>query len=85
MISSGTEAIGHGGVGERSVGAGSPRMESVVKALIRDWRDGDRPCREWWAVMGTVFKALEELGSWGLGIVGAGAGVVGDFFARALK
>jgi hypothetical protein len=38
-------------------------MVRVVKALIRVWREGERPWREWWVGLGTVDEALEELES----------------------
>lgn len=64
-ISSGVVAIGHGGGGERSVGGSSPKIERLEKSSSIDWRVGGRPCREWWAVLGTVADAdaLEGLGS----------------------
>jgi hypothetical protein len=89
MISSGTLAIGHGGAGDRSVGGGSPWMERLVNSLMRDCKGAERPCREWWAVLGTVAEALEGLGSCGFGIdacaVDAGAGAVECFLPWALK
>jgi hypothetical protein len=39
-------------------------------------REGERPCREWWAVLGTVTDALEGFGSCCLGIEGAGGAIV---------
>ena len=39
---------------------------------------GERPCREWWAVLGTVTEALDGLGSCGLETAGAGAGAEAD-------
>ena len=69
--SSGIVAMGHGGAGERSVGGGSPWIERVEKSSIRDCRVGGRPCREWWAVLGTVTEALDGFGSEGFGL-GAG-------------
>jgi hypothetical protein len=41
---------------------------------MRACKDGERPCRECWAVLGTVTEALEGLGSRGFGIEGAGPG-----------
>ena len=64
MISSGMLAMGQGGAGLRSVGGGSPRIEVVEYSLMRVCKEVDRPCREWWAVLGTVAEALEGLGSW---------------------
>jgi hypothetical protein len=63
MISSGTVAMGHGGAGERSIGGASPRMVRLVNSLRRDCRGAERPCREWWAGLGTVTGALDGLGS----------------------
>lgn len=74
-ISSGILDIGHGGAGLRSVGASSPRIEVLAYSLIRLWYVGERPCREWWAVLGTVAEALDGLGSWGLGTGWDDAGV----------
>ena len=68
MISSGTLAMGHGGAGLRSVGGGSPWMERLEKSLMRSCKGAERPCREWWAVLGTVSEAFEGLGSSGFGI-----------------
>lgn len=53
-------------------------MERVVKELIRLARLVDKPCREWWAVLGTVAVAFEGLGSWGLGIGGGAVGIDTD-------
>jgi hypothetical protein len=39
---------------------------------MRICKGAERPCREWWAVLGTVTEASDGLGSWTLG-VGAGA------------
>ena len=72
MISSGTVAIGHGGAGERSVGGGSPEIDKVENSASRFWSEVERPCREWWAVLGTVADALEGLGSCGFEFVDAG-------------
>jgi hypothetical protein len=47
-------------------------MERLVNPLIRSCKGAERPCREWWAVLGTVAEALEGLGSWSLGIESAG-------------
>lgn len=58
--------MGHGGGGENSVGGGAPTMERPEKSLMRLCRDLERPCREWWAVLGTVGEALEGFGSSGL-------------------
>ena len=44
-----------------------------MKALMRVCKDGERPCREWWAVLGTVTEAFEGLGFCGFSIIG-GAG-----------
>ena len=77
-ISSGILDIGHGGAGLRSVGASSPRIEVLAYSLIRLWYVGERPCREWWAVLGTVAEALDGLRSWGLGMGWDDAGVVDD-------
>jgi hypothetical protein len=63
MISSGMREIGLGGAGLRSVGAGSPRIDVLAYSLIRFWYLGERLCREWWAVLGTVAEALDGLGS----------------------
>lgn len=63
--------MGHGGAGDRSVGGGSPWIERVANSLMRFCREGERPCREWWAVLGTVTEALEGLGSCGFGNDGA--------------
>jgi hypothetical protein len=41
-------------------------MEVVEYEPIIDWRVGDRPCREWWAVLGTVTEALDGLTSCGV-------------------
>ena len=81
MISSGMLEIGLGGAGLRSVGGGSPRMEVLEYSLIRFWYVGERPCREWWAVLGTVAEALDGLGSWSLGTADDGAADGADAFA----
>jgi hypothetical protein len=52
-------------------------MEVLEYSLIRFWYVGERPCREWWAVLGTVAEALDGLGSWGLG-AGADAAAAVD-------
>lgn len=86
MISSGTEAMGQGGAGERSVGGDSPVMESVVNELRRDWRGADSPWREWWAGLGTVTGALEGFGSWGFRTGGGDvAGVFEEGFGWEVK
>lgn len=72
--------IGHGGAGERSVGGASPWMERPENSLTRLASELDRPCREWWAVLGTVTAALDGLTFCGLGIDaddGAGLDVEG--------
>jgi hypothetical protein len=56
---------------------------------MRDCKGAERPCSEWWAVLGTVAEALEGLVSCGFGI-GAGAvdadsGAVECFLGWALK
>jgi hypothetical protein len=63
MISSGTLAIGHGGVGDRSVGGASPVMDRLENSASSVCNEGERPCREWWAVLGTVADAFEGFGS----------------------
>jgi hypothetical protein len=64
------EAIGQGGAGERSVGGGSPWMEREENSSTMACRDAGRPCREWWAVFGTVAEVFEGLTSWVLGALG---------------
>lgn len=66
-ISSGISAIGHGGAGERSVGAGALAMERPVNSVISSEIVGGRAVSEWWAVFGTVTDALEGFGSMGFG------------------
>ena len=60
--------MGHGGAGDRSVGGGSPEMDKVEKSVSSVCSEGERPCREWWTVLGTVAGALEALGSCGLDV-----------------
>jgi hypothetical protein len=49
-------------------------MEVVEYELIRDWSVGDRPCREWWAVLGTVAEALDGLTSCDVEVAAGAAG-----------
>ena len=65
MISSGTLAIGHGGQGDRSVGGASPVMDRLEKSASSACSEGERSCREWWAVFGTVADAFEGFGPCG--------------------
>jgi hypothetical protein len=76
--------MGHGGAGERSVGAGWPSIERVAKSASKVWYEEERPCREWWEGLGTVTEALEGLASCGLALCGlegsgSGAAVVAGF------
>ena len=71
-ISSGTEEMGQGGGGENSVGGSCPWMDRAEKSLMRDCRLRGRPCREWWAGLGTVGEASEGFGSVGLEVAGWG-------------
>jgi hypothetical protein len=53
-------------------------MDVLEYSLIKFWYVGERPCREWWAVLGTVAEALDGLGSWGLGTGADDAAAVAD-------
>jgi hypothetical protein len=61
---------------------------------MSDCKGAERPCREWWAVLGTVAEALEGLVSCGfgggasavdVGAADADAGAVECFLGCALK
>ena len=60
-----------------------------MNSLMRLCKGAERPCREWWAVLGTVAEALEGLASWGFGIdagpVNVEVGVFDGFLFCALK
>lgn len=43
-------------------------MERVENSARRVCKEVERPCREWWAVLGTVAEAFEGLGSCGFDV-----------------
>jgi hypothetical protein len=53
-------------------------MDVLEYSLIKFWYVGERPCKEWWAVLGTVAEALDGLGSWGLGTGADDAAAIAD-------
>jgi len=60
-ISSGSEEIGHGGGGEKSVAGGAEGMDSWENWAISSVIVGRGPSREWCAGLSTVGEALDGL------------------------
>ena len=61
--SKGTEAMGHGGEGDPSMGGAAPVKTSEAKdAMSWEAFAAGGPWREWWAGLGTVTAAFEGFG-----------------------